>query len=183
MNPKRKAWFKVYAGMLKASKKESHFIYLDKEFSDGAVILSNHVGTAGPLSFELFLDKPTRFWGAHEMNDTLGSMYKYQSEVFYHEKRGWNLTLSRLFCLMALRVAAFSALVIFFSTSASVLSASGLPVIIKSAKIFVSAKSPVIVQELSLYKQKLLKRLRHREWLILAKIYFCELTRKIKQRM
>ena len=101
MNPKRKAWFKVYAGMLKASKKESHFIYLDKEFSDGSVILSNHVGTAGPLSFELFLDKPTRFWGAHEMNDTLGSMYKYQSEVFYHEKRGWNLTLSRLFCLIA----------------------------------------------------------------------------------
>ena len=101
MNPKRKAWFKVYAGMLKASKKESHFIYLDKEFSDGALILSNHVGTAGPLSFELFLDKPTRFWGAHEMNDTLGSMYKYQSEVFYHEKRGWNLTLSRLFCLIA----------------------------------------------------------------------------------
>jgi len=101
MNPKRKAWFKAYAGMLKATKKKSHFVYLDKEFTDGSVILSNHVGTAGPLSFELFLDRPTRFWGAHEMNSTLGSMYKYQSEVFYHEKRGWNLFGARMFCLLA----------------------------------------------------------------------------------
>ena len=101
MNPNRKNWFKLYAGLLKKSKKPSHFVYLGEEFSGGAVILSNHVGTAGPLSFELFLDKPTRFWGAHEMNSSLASMYKYQSRVFYHEKRGWNLTLARLFCLLA----------------------------------------------------------------------------------
>ena len=101
MNPKRKAWFKAYAGLLKATKKKSHFVYLGEEFRPGSLILSNHVGTAGPLSFELFLDKPTRFWGAHEMNSTLGSMYKYQSEVFYHQKRGWNLFGARLFCLLA----------------------------------------------------------------------------------
>ena len=103
MNPNRKTWFKLYAGMLKAAKrkKASHFVYLGEEFSGGALILSNHVGTAGPLSFELFLDKPTRFWGAHEMNGSLGSMYKYQSEVFYHEKRGWNLFGARMFCLLA----------------------------------------------------------------------------------
>lgn len=101
MNPNRKSWFKAYAGMLKAAKKKSRFIYLGEEFSGGAVILSNHVGTAGPLSFELFLDKPTRFWGAHEMNGSLRDMYKYQSEVFYHKKRGWNLFLAKIFCLLA----------------------------------------------------------------------------------
>ncbi len=101
MNPNRKAWFKAYAGLLKMAKKKSRFIYLGEEISGGAVILSNHVGTAGPLSFELFLDKPTRFWGAHEMNERLRDMYKYQSEVFYHEKRGWNLFGARMFCLLA----------------------------------------------------------------------------------
>jgi hypothetical protein len=101
MNPNRKTWFKMYAGLLKKTKKPSHFVYLGEEFSGSALILSNHVGTAGPLSFELFLDKPTRFWGAHEMNSSLGSMYKYQSEVFYHEKRGWNLFGARMFCLLA----------------------------------------------------------------------------------
>ena len=101
MNPNRKKWFNLYAGLLKKTKKPTHFVYLGEEFSDGAVILSNHVGTAAPLSFELFLDKPTRFWGASEMNGSLGSMYKYQSEVFYHEKRGWNLFGARMFCLLA----------------------------------------------------------------------------------
>ena len=101
MNPKRKSWFKIYAGLLKATKKQTHFVYLDREFEPGSLILSNHVGTAGPLSFELFLPLPTRFWGANEMNESLGSMYKYQSEVFYHEKRGWNLALARAFCLIA----------------------------------------------------------------------------------
>ena len=101
MNPERKRWFKIYAGLLKATKKKSRFLYLGEEFSGGAVILSNHEGTAGPLSFELFLDAPTRFWGAAEMNGSLRDMYKYQSEVFYHEKRGWNLFGARMFCLLA----------------------------------------------------------------------------------
>ncbi len=101
MNPNRKPWFKVYAGLLKATKKKSRFLYLGEKISRGAVILSNHEGTAGPLSFELFLEEPTRFWGASEMNGSLREMYKYQSEVFYHEKRGWNLFGARMFCLLA----------------------------------------------------------------------------------
>ena len=40
-------------------------------------------------------------WGAHEMNSGLIKMYKYQSEVYYHEKKHWNIHLARLFCLIA----------------------------------------------------------------------------------
>jgi 1-acyl-sn-glycerol-3-phosphate acyltransferase len=47
------------------------------------------------------LDKPIRFWGAHEMNSGLVKMYKYQTRVYYHEKKHWNLHLARLFCLIA----------------------------------------------------------------------------------
>jgi hypothetical protein len=40
-------------------------------------------------------------WGAHEMNSGLVKMYKYQTRVYYHEKKKWNLHLARLFCLIA----------------------------------------------------------------------------------
>ena len=35
------------------------------------------------------------------MNSGLKKMYAYQSKVFYHEKRHWNLFLARMFCLIA----------------------------------------------------------------------------------
>lgn len=81
--------------------KKPDFIYLGKEFDYGGIILSNHEGTDAPLSLELYIDKPLRMWGAHEMNSGVVKMYKYQSRVYYHEKKGWNLHLARLFCLIA----------------------------------------------------------------------------------
>ena len=101
MSNNRKAWFKGYKGLIKIFKKRTKFKYLEGEITTPSLILSNHVGTSAPLSFELYLDKPIRFWGASEMNSGLKSLYKYQSEVFYHEKRGWNIHLAKLFCLIA----------------------------------------------------------------------------------
>ena len=65
------------------------------------MILSNHEGTDAPMSLEMYLDKPLRMWGAHEMNSGLKKMYSYQTRVYYHEKKHWNLHLARLFCLIA----------------------------------------------------------------------------------
>lgn len=53
------------------------------------------------MSLELYADFPIRTWGTHEMNSGLSKMYRYQSRVYYHEKKGWNLHLARLFCLLA----------------------------------------------------------------------------------
>lgn len=101
MKNKRKAWFRGYKGFMKLFRKPTNFKYLGEKIESPSIILSNHVGTNAPLSFELYLDEPMRFWGAHEMNSGLGSMYKYQTRVFYHEKRGWNIHLARLYCLLA----------------------------------------------------------------------------------
>jgi hypothetical protein len=81
--------------------KKPEFIYLGEEIGTGGIILSNHEGTDAPMSLELYLDKPIRMWGAHEMNSGVVEMYKYQSRVYYHEKKHWNLHLARLFCLIA----------------------------------------------------------------------------------
>ncbi len=98
---KRKWWFRLMKKMMRGRYKKPTFVYLGEKFSKGGVILSNHEGTDAPMSLELYCDQPIRMWGASEMNSGLVSMYKYQTRVYYHEKKGWNLHLARLFCLIA----------------------------------------------------------------------------------
>lgn len=96
----RPRWFRAIKKLIVIRYKKPRFVYLGKGFDKGAIILSNHVGTDGPLTLELYCDKPIRFWGASEMNSGLISTYKYLSRVYYHEKKHWNLHLARLFCLI-----------------------------------------------------------------------------------
>lgn len=98
---KRKWWFRLMKKMMTGRYKEPKFVYLGEKFGNGGIILSNHEGTDAPMSLELYCDKPVRMWGAYEMNSGLISMYKYQTRVYYHEKKHWNLHLARLFCLIA----------------------------------------------------------------------------------
>ena len=97
----RKWWFKSIKKLMKGRYKEPIFVYLGEKFTAGNIILSNHEGTDAPMSLEIWNDSPTRMWGAHEMNSGLIKMYKYQTRVYYHEKKHWNLHLARLFCLIA----------------------------------------------------------------------------------
>ena len=99
---KGKWWFRGIKRLMTGRYKKPQFIFLEgKEFEDGSLILSNHEGTDAPMSLEMYLDKPIRMWGAYEMNSGLIKMYKYQTRVYYHEKKHWNLHLARLFCLIA----------------------------------------------------------------------------------
>lgn len=99
---KRKLWFRLLKGVMRIFIRRPKFEYLDnQEIKDGSIIVSNHVGTSAPLAWELYNDIPLRFWGAYEMNSGLKSLYKYQTQVFYHEKKGWNIHLARIFCLLA----------------------------------------------------------------------------------
>ena len=100
-NSKRKWYFRILKTLTKVRYKKPTFIYLGEEISNGGVILCNHEGTDSPMSFEIYSNKPVRFWGAYEMNSGLIKMYKYQSRVYFHEKKHWNLFLARLFCLIA----------------------------------------------------------------------------------
>lgn len=97
----RKLWYRGLKNILKIRYKRPKFIYLGKKPSTSSIILSNHVGTDAPMSLEIYADFPIRIWGTYEMNSGLRKMYRYQSRVYYHEKKGWNLHLARLFCLLA----------------------------------------------------------------------------------
>ena len=98
---KRKGYFELMKKMMKGRYKKPKFVFLGEEINNSSIILSNHEGTDAPMALEIYLDKPIRMWGAHEMNSGLVKMYKYQSRVYYHEKKHWNLFLARLFCLIA----------------------------------------------------------------------------------
>ena len=98
---KRKLYFEIMKKMMRGRYKQPKFVYLGEEINGPSIILSNHEGTDAPMALEIYLDKPVRMWGAHEMNSGLIKMYKYQSRVYYHEKKHWNLHLARLFCLIA----------------------------------------------------------------------------------
>ena len=97
----RKLYFRVLKKLMKMKYKEPTFTYLGGEIEQGSIILSNHEGTDAPMAFEIYHDSRFRMWGAHEMNSGLIKTYKYQSRVYYHEKKKWNLHLARLFCIIA----------------------------------------------------------------------------------
>ncbi len=98
---KRKLYFRFLKKLMKMKYKPTNFIYLGEEIKDGSVILSNHEGTDAPMALEIYHSADMRMWGAHEMNSGLVKMYKYQTRVYYHEKKHWNIHLARLFCLIA----------------------------------------------------------------------------------
>ena len=98
---KRKWWFRLLKKMMKCRYKKPAFMFLGEKFGSSSIILSNHEGTDAPMSLEIYGKAPIRMWGAHEMNSGLIKMYKYQTKVYYHEKKHWNLFLARLFCLIA----------------------------------------------------------------------------------
>ena len=97
----RKWWFKLLKKLMVKRYKRPEFVYLGEKFEKGSIILSNHEGTDAPLTLELYCDVPVRFWGASEMNSGLIQMYKYQTKVYYHQRKHWNIWLARLFCLIA----------------------------------------------------------------------------------
>ena len=99
---KRKWYFKALKKVMKIRYKKPQFIYLDgKEIQQGSIILSNHEGTDAPMAFEIYHNSNFRMWGAHEMNSSLVKLYKYQTRVYYHEKKHWNIHAARAFCLLA----------------------------------------------------------------------------------
>lgn len=98
---KRKAWFHFMKKLMVCRYKKPKFVFLGEKPTNGAIIISNHEGTDAPLSLEMYCDFPIRFWGTGEMNSGLKKLYQYQTKVYYHEKKHWNLFLARMFCLVA----------------------------------------------------------------------------------
>ena len=73
--------------VLRLFKWKPKFIFLGDGFTDGAIYLSNHVASQGPLTYELHFPKTFRFWGIHNMTEGFSEKYKYLSNIYFHEKK------------------------------------------------------------------------------------------------
>ena len=98
---KRKLWYRGIKTIVKIRYKEPRFVYLGEKPTTSSIILSNHEGTDAPMSLEIYCDFPIRMWGTAELNSGLRRLYAYQTKVYYHEKKHWNLFGARAFCLLA----------------------------------------------------------------------------------
>lgn len=100
---RRSIGLRILKPLMLGRYKRPDFVFIGGQpiSDDGAIILSNHAGTDGPLSLEFHLGRDVAFWGASEMTSGLIPMYRYQSRIYYHEKKHWNLFLARIFCLLA----------------------------------------------------------------------------------
>ena len=97
----RKKWFTAVKAIVKCFVKKPEFVFLGEAPRPGCIILSNHEGASGPLTLELYAKLPIRFWGTYEMNTDFKTAYNYQTHIYYHQKKKWNIWLARLFCLLA----------------------------------------------------------------------------------
>ncbi len=98
---KKSFWFKIYCGFAKLVRKKTKFVYLGQEFTNQSLILSNHVGASGPLSFELYHEKTFRYWGAHEMNGHFHEVYRYLSNIYFTEKKHWKKWIAKIVAFFA----------------------------------------------------------------------------------
>ena len=101
MKNQRKTWFKCLKAFLKIFNSKPKFVYLGEEPEQGAVFLCNHVGKTGPLRLELYFQHNFRFWGTHEMNEGMRSMYKYLSTTFYQQKQHWKPVPAKIISVFA----------------------------------------------------------------------------------
>lgn len=97
----RKKWFTAVKAIVKLFVRKPEFVFLGEAPGPGSIILSNHEGASGPLTLELYARLPIRFWGTYEMNTDFKTAYRYQTNIYYHQKKRWNIHLARLFCLIA----------------------------------------------------------------------------------
>ena len=96
----RKLWYRGIKRFLRIKYRRPRFIFLGDKPKKESIILSNHVGSYAPISLEIYANFPIRLWGTHEMNSGLKKLYQYQTRVYFHQKKGWNIHLVRLVCLI-----------------------------------------------------------------------------------
>lgn len=96
----RKLWYRGIKKVLRIKYRKPKFVFLGDKPKKESIILSNHVGSYAPISLEIYANFPIRLWGTHEMNSGLKKLYQYQTRIYFHQKKGWNLHLARIVCLI-----------------------------------------------------------------------------------
>jgi hypothetical protein len=59
------------------------------ELPKQCILIANHFGSKGPVSYRLFLRNVYMTWSAHQMCEGYGSRYNYLYHIYYRKKQGY----------------------------------------------------------------------------------------------
>ncbi|MBO6060849.1 MAG: hypothetical protein J6P98_01850 [Clostridia bacterium] len=95
------AWFRAYRAVIRLFVKKPRFVRLGSEEEEPSVIVSNHEGAAGPMTWEMYYSKLKTFWVAHENTEGLRSVYRYLAHLYFPQKKHILKWLSAAFAFVA----------------------------------------------------------------------------------
>ena len=94
---KKPLWYRFYGKLVKlVMTKKTSIRCLGAPIEGPSLVLSNHEGAAGPLTWEYHLDRPKKFWTAYEMTAGLRSVYRYLAFYYFPEKKHFSRFFSRV---------------------------------------------------------------------------------------
>lgn len=100
---KRGKFFTFFKGFLRIFTRKPKIINLNDKIEDRAIYLSNHSGSSGPFTLEMFFPKYFVPWGTYEMCGGYRDRWKYLYHVYLRQKK----KVPAFFAFIAATVAAF----------------------------------------------------------------------------
>lgn len=84
---KRGKFFTFFKGLLRIFTRKPKIINLNDKIEDRAIYLSNHSGSSGPFTLEMFFPKYFVPWGTYEMCGGYRDRWKYLYHVYLRQKK------------------------------------------------------------------------------------------------
>ena len=84
---KQPLWFELYKGIIGLFVAKPRFIHLGGGVEEPSLLISNHEGAAGPLTWEIRWKGQKKFWVAHENTEGIKAVFRYLAYLYFPQKK------------------------------------------------------------------------------------------------
>lgn len=93
---KKPLWYRFYGRIVKFfMTRKTSIDFLGSPINGPSIVISNHEGAAGPLTWEYNLKTPKKFWSTHEMTEGVKPVFRYLAYYYFPEKKHFSKFFSR----------------------------------------------------------------------------------------
>jgi len=87
----------ILRGVVKIIKRKMKVVNLNDSLPEGAIMIANHSGASGPMTYRRFLTPPSMMvWGAYQMLEGYRERRRYLIDIFYGQKLGYSKKRSKV---------------------------------------------------------------------------------------
>lgn len=99
----RNLFDRLLVGVLKLIKKNPEVVDLnDNPLEEKSILIANHSGASGPVTYKSYINHRIMLWGAHQMRGRIKVRWNYLYHTFYRQKLGYSKFKSfNLACLLS----------------------------------------------------------------------------------